>query len=241
MDLARKPFSFADGRSIELFESTWESSSIRARIEEDARAQRAKLNGSGDPVFFFFVETFYSFMASCSRGDVPGPEEAYTLPDEELDRWYEAIIEVNPESFIKADRSRRGEVSFRDGSRFEIVSSHLLSVTMRRARLEEEGLQREPDRNSPKDVLSVYLYPILASCSIGSLPTVEELRQWPEMEIYKWRDAIEVVNPHLFGSSDELSTQESKEITKKKERRRVKSRASSSDSSSLQVTMSPEK
>jgi hypothetical protein len=213
MDLAKLSFTFSDGREIEVFESTWESSSMRTRIEEKARADKARLNGSGDPVFFFFLETFYSYLASCSRGSVPAAEEAYTLPDPDLDGWLLSVIEVNPESFVSVDRSRKGEVSFRDGSRLEIVSGYLPSVTMRRARLEEEALKREEDRNNPKDVFSVYLYPILAACSIGDLPSAGEIRSsWPEAEIYKWRDAIKEINPHWFGSTEETEARTMEEI-----------------------------
>lgn len=230
MDLSRKTFTFSDGRKVEVFESTWESSTLRSRITETARANQARLNGSGDPDFLFFIEEFYSYMASCTSGDVPSPEEAYTLPDTDLDGWLLAVIEVNPESFIKIDRTARGEVTFRDGTRFEIVSSYLPSVSIKRKRLETEGLKKEPDPNNPKDVLSVYLYPILAACSIGEIPSPDEIRQgWPEMELYKWRDAIEEINPHLFGSTveaGERSLQEEKALEKKKERPRRRSRGS---------------
>lgn len=230
MDLSRKDFTFSDGRKVSVFESTWESSTLRSRITETARANQARLNGSGDPDYLFFIEEFYSYMASCTSGDFPSPEEAYTLPDPDLDGWLLAVIEVNPDSFLKIDRMKRGEVTFRDGTRFEIVSSFLPSVVMKRKRLETEGLKREPDPNNPKDVLSVYLYPILASCSIGDIPSPDQIRQeWPEMEVYKWRDAIEAVNPHWFGSAAEAgerSTKEAKDLEKKKERPRRRSRSS---------------
>lgn len=227
MLLKSKPFTFSDGREIMVSESTWDSSSIRSRIEEQARADRARLNGSGDPAFFYFLEAFYSYMASCSSGDVPGAEEAYILPDEDLDSWFLSVVEVNPESFITIDRTKRGEVSFRDGSRLEIVSSFLPSSGIRRARLEEEGLKRETDPDNPKDVFAVYLYPILASCSLGEIPPADEVRKtWPELEIYKWRDAVEAINPHLFGDTGQVETrsrEESREVQKKREKRRAKS------------------
>lgn len=230
MDLERRPFRFSDGREIIVSESTWESSSIRSRIEERIRLDQASQNGNEDPVFFFFVKNFYSYLASCSSGNVPSAVEAYTLPDEDLDAWLEKVIEVNPESFVKVDRRQVGEISFRDGSRFQIVSSYLVSATMKRARLEEEGYQKEKDRENPKDILAVYLYPLLASCSIalsGKIPEIDELRsEWPEGEIYKWRDAVELVNPHLFGSTEEKEERalvEGQEIEKKRRKRRARS------------------
>lgn len=240
MDLARKKFTFTDGREIEVFESTWESASIRSRIEERARSDRSRLNGSGDPTFLFFMETFYSYLASCSRGAVPEAEEAYTLPDEDLDRWYLSVVEVNPESFIRVDRTARGEVEFRDGSRFEIVSYYVPSVILRRMRLEEEALRREPDPNNPKDVFAVYLYPILASCTIGELPGPQTVREtWPELEIYKWRDAVADVNPQLFGDVEKLASQETRAVEKKSKKPRRRSRDGSGASSVHPETMSP--
>lgn len=222
MDLSRKEFTFTDGRKISVSESTWETATRRSQITETERARQAQLNGSGDPDLFFFVEEFYSYMASCTSGDIPSPEEALSLSAPDLDGWLLAVIEVNPESFIKVDRKKRGEVTFRDGSRFEIVSSHLPSVTMKRKRLESEALKREPDPDHPTDVFAVYLYPILASCTLGDVPSIDEIRNhWPETELYKWRDAIEAINPHWFYGSGtaEEATRQDKEITKKKEKR----------------------
>lgn len=239
MELAKKPFTFSDGRSITVMESTWEASSLRTKIEEKARADKSRLNGSGSKVLFYFLETFYSYLASCSSGDVPNENEAFSLSDVDLDEWNQAVIDVNPEMFLTADRRARGEVTFRDGSKFEIVSSYLPSVTMKRYRLEMEGLKKETDPEHPKDVLAVFLYPVLASCSLGSLPTVEELRRWPEAEIYKWRDAVEMINPHLFGNTPAQTIAEAKQEEKKSKRPQEELPHGSVDSSRTPETTSP--
>lgn len=218
MDIARKTIKLEDGREISVFESTWEASANRTRIEETARADRLRLNGTGDPVFLFFLEVYYSYLGSCSSGSIPSPEEAFSLSDRDLDHWYRSIVEVNPEGFKKIDFDLTGEVVFRDGASFRIVSAFLPSVTMKRVRLEEEGLRKEADREKPKDVFSVYVYPLLASCSIGEIPSPEEVKTWPEVEIYKWRDAVEQVNPHLFETAEERAldqARENKEVSKK--------------------------
>lgn len=233
MQRARKPFLFSDGREVEVWESTWETASTRTATEERSRAEKAKLNGSGDPTYFYFIEAFYSFIASCSTGSIPTESEAFSLSPQDLDEWYKAVVEVNPESFLPVDFEKKGSVTFRDGSTFEILSSYLPSVTMRRVKLEEEALKREEDRDHPKDVFSVYLYPILASCSTsqeGEIPSPQEIRAtWPEMEIYKWRDAVEAINPQWFGSSASAQArtlQEAQEVEKKSVRSRPRSRAS---------------
>ena len=46
-----------------------------------------------------FRLTFYPKLAACSRGDVPGEEEARTMPTAELNKWYEAVNRVNPHWF----------------------------------------------------------------------------------------------------------------------------------------------
>lgn len=232
---------FSDGRKIEVTESTWESSSVRSMIEEQAQRDRARLNGSGDSVFLYFMEAFYSYLASVSSGEVPSPEDAIALPDEDLDGWFLSVVSVNPEGFVKVDRADTGEITFRDGSTYTIISSYLPSVTLRRARLEAEALKREADPEHPRDVFAVYLYPVLASCTIGEvpLPPPDEIRSgWPEMEIYKWRDAVEAVNPHLFGSDEKRTVQEEKELTKKKERPRRRLSLGSRGSSKIPETTS---
>jgi hypothetical protein len=223
MERARKQVNLHDGRSLTVEESTWESAARRSAIEERARRERAQANGSADPVLFYFLENYYSFLASCTLGEIPEAKEALELPAEDLDSWFNSIVEVNPESFLELDRWASSEVEFRDGSRFRILSAYLPSVTLRRIRLEEEALSREEDRNNPKDIFSVYLYPILAACSIGEIPDPETIRrEWPESQIYKWRDAVKEVNPQWFMTSEEI---EEKTLQKTEEEQKKSSRS----------------
>jgi hypothetical protein len=231
MERARKEITLTDGRKLLVEESTWESAGKRSAMEENARAEKAKLNGSGDPVRFYFIETFYAYMVSCSTGSsLPDVFDALSLPDQDLDSWFEAVVEVNPDSFLQVDRSAESEVVFRDGSSFRIVSAYRPSVALRRVRLEEEALQKEADRDNPKDIFSVYLYPILAACSIGETPSPDEIRStWPETEIYKWRDAVKEINPQWFNTSEEEADRtlaQSQETQKKRGKSRKRSRPS---------------
>jgi hypothetical protein len=223
MKLAEKEFRFQDGRELKVLEASWDRASLRSTIEEQARADKTRLNGSGDPVLLYFKEVFYASLASCSLGNVPSAEEALSLPDQDLDSWWLSVVEVNPETYARVDRAVEGIVEFRDGSSFRILSGYLPSVTMRRLRLEAEALGREEDREHPKDVFSVYLYPILASCSIGDIPSAEEIRKtWPEAELYKWRDAVEQINPQWFSSDIQIGTPAQAESELKKKERRPK-------------------
>lgn len=210
MNLAEKEFRLSDGRELRVLEASWDRASARSAIEEQARADKARLNGSGDPVLLYFKEVFYSSLASCSIGPVPSAEEALELPAQDLDSWWLSVIEVNPSVYAEVDRSAEDRVEFRDGSIFRIISGYLPSVAMKRLRLEREALSREEDPNNPKDIFSAYLYPILASCSIndfGSIPSAQEVRSsWPEAEIFKWREAVEKINPQWFGEIEIGST-----------------------------------
>jgi hypothetical protein len=216
----KKTFQLSDGRKIEVHEASWDIAAARSAQEEQARAKRLKLNGSGDSYSLYFEENFYSILSSHSTGEIPLLEEAIGLPAEDVDGWFLEIVRVNKESFIEADREAEGRAEFRDGTIFRIVSAYRPSVTMRRFKLEEEALSKEEDRDHPKDVFSVYLYPILASCSIGEIPSSSDVRDWPESEIYKWRDAVKAINPQWFGDPGTIQTAESNEKKSGRSRKR---------------------
>lgn len=225
MKLAEKIIELKDGRKIRVSEASFDMGIAQGRMQEEARADRARLNGSGDPVQLFFLESYYAALRSCSLGeDIPSLGEALEMDPEDLDRWHLSLIEVNPLDYIPVDRLAEGRIEFRDGSSFRIRSGYLPSVQLRRARLEAEALAREEDKEEPKDIFAVYLYPLLASCSHGEgdLPGAEELRKsWPQSEIYRWRDAVKEVNPQWFGEAGEPAP-EPEAIQKKKGKSRVK-------------------
>lgn len=76
------------------------------------------------------------------------------------------------------------------------------------------------------------IYPKMAACSTGDVPTVEQAMAMPSSEINKWYRAAERVNPEWFAAFKEITerkvadlekTPEGKEQVKKKERRRRRS------------------
>lgn len=42
-----------------------------------------------------FRETMYPKLAACSSGDVPSEEEAFSMPIDNISRWYDAAYELN--------------------------------------------------------------------------------------------------------------------------------------------------
>ncbi len=203
LERAQKPYTFSDGRRVIVWEANWDIASVRDHIREEAIAERAKLNGHGDPELLFFQEVYYSYLASCSVGDVPNLQEAFRLPAAELDGWYQAVMDTNPSWFTETDLSAQETVVFRHGLQVTILSAYRPSVTMRRLHLEAEAERTDPEH---KDIFAWYVYPRLAGCSVGDLPTADELRSsWPETEIYTWKDAAQRVNPDWFGGPQETA------------------------------------
>ena len=222
----QKPFDLA-GSSLTVWESSWDISMARTAMEEDARAQKAKLNGSGDPDFLFFFEAIYAPLAACSTGDVPTVEQAYQLPPDAWDRWYETARAVDPDTF--GDEVIEPEtVELRDGSKITILPSYLPSVQMQLQRLERLANEAQAEGESVSTVtFRLLYYPRLAACSTGDVPSMDEARsEWPTAELDRWYQAARRTNPRLFLPLEEiaLQNQEAAEAQqKKKDKRRRKS------------------
>jgi hypothetical protein len=229
---AQKPFTFTDGREIVVQEANWDIAATRDQIRETALADKAKLNGSGDPELLYFHEVYYSYLASCSTGNVPDLHAAFGLAPVDLDGWYQVVMDVNPRWFTVTDQSIQEPIEFQDGLTLIIVSAYRPSAVMKRLHLELEAERADPGH---LDVFAWYIYPRLAGCTEGDLPAASELRtQWPETEIYKWTDAARRINPHWFGSpQDAESRLQAETLTaEKKSARRPRKSSSSSRRSS---------
>ncbi len=224
LERAQKRYQFSDGRRVVVQEANWDIAAIRDRIREEASAEKARLNGQGDPELLYFHEVYYSYLASCSSGDVPDLQNAFHLPASDLDGWYQTVMDTNPSWFVEADQSAQEIVKLRNGLTLTVVSANRPSAVLRRLHLEVEAERADPGH---LDIFNWYIYPRLAGCTIGEIPTAAELRSaWPETEIYKWTDAAKRVNPRWFGGPQETAERlqaETLQQEKKSNKRRKKS------------------
>jgi hypothetical protein len=223
---AQKSFKFSDGRQVIVQEANWDIAAVRDRIVEEVIARRGELKEKGDPELLYFHEFYYSSLASCSTGDVPDLQSAFHLPADDLDGWYQAVMDTNPQWFLETDQSAQEVVTFRDGRTLTVISANRPSVVMRRLHLETEAERNAPDKRKI-DVFAWYIYPRLAGCTVGDIPSADELRrEWPEAEIYKWTDAAKRVNPRWFGSPQESAERLQTETLQQEKKRKGKRRKS---------------
>ena len=230
-----KPFTLSTG-SLTVWESSWDISMARSALEEEARTQRKKcqeqlkeqFDGSPEAQLLYFQEMIYAPLAACSTGEVPDVEQAFQLPPADLDGWFNATREVDPESF--GDENAEPEtVTFRDGSQITILPAYLPSVLMKLHQLETAAEQtpEQPAESIATVTFRVLYYPRLAACSIGDVPSMEDARtEWPTSELDKWYGATRRVNPRLFLPLEEIALQNkeaAEQQQKKKDRRPRKS------------------
>ncbi len=219
----QKPYTFTDGRQVVVHEANWDIAAERDRIIDDALAQKSQ---GGDSELLYFQEIYYSYLAPCSSGDVPDLLTAFHLPPDDLDGWYQAVIDTNPSWFLKVDRSFQEVIKFRGGLRLTVVSGLRPSSVMRRMHLELEA-KRATGSKDRLDVFRWYIYPRLAGCTRGAVPSADELRrEWPETEIYRWTDVARRGTPTWFSSPQQAAEQvqaETLQTEKKKDKRRKRS------------------
>lgn len=219
-----KPFTFTSGSQIEIWQPSWDMSMELREIEDLARAEKAKQNGSGNPDFFYFYEQIYAPLAACSEGDVPTAESAFTLSPPDLDGWYQVARQVYPRWFESGELTER-VVTFSDGSTLTVLSKRP-SVLLRRFQLEQEVDRGEPLESIKKEAFRVNYYPKLAGCSIGDVPTMEVARtQWGEDDLQAWYDGAVQVIPEWFLHLEEIverNQRAAEALERKKKRRRSK-------------------
>jgi hypothetical protein len=220
----QKAFTFPNGSSLVVWQANWDISMERNAIEEQARADRARLNGSGDPELRYFQEMIDSGLAAASEGDVPALATAFQLPPEDLDAWHLAVAEVNPTWFTATDYQQE-EIQI--GERTITVLSLRPSVLMRRMHLEQAASLQTPSTNAGQETFRAVYYPRLAGCSLGDVPTEAEARtDWSIDELQVWYDAAKRLIPSWFLSLEamaEQNQQASLEAQAKKKRRRARS------------------
>jgi hypothetical protein len=217
----QKPFTFSDGSQIIAWQASFDEAMEREEIEEAARAEKAKANGSGDPALFYFQEMIYAGLAAASTGAVPTSEQAFRLSAEDLDGWWDAVRNANPGWYGPGELWQK-DSQLSDGSTITVLSKRP-SVLMRRFRLEQEVDQQPPLASMRREAFRVMYYPKLAGCSIGTVPSMDEARaEWPAEDLQAWYDTAREVIPEWFLHLEELveqNRQAAEEAEKKRKSR----------------------
>jgi len=98
MELNREVVTFRDGTELTVTEATWGSTLMLQELEEQARVDPLP-----DPKDNAFQAAIWPKLRACSSGTVPSFEEALMMPATELDKWYNAAKQVNPDWFLALD------------------------------------------------------------------------------------------------------------------------------------------
>jgi len=109
-------------------------------------------------------------------------------------------------------------VTFRDKKQVT-VSEENWNIGTLLTKLNEDAA-KEPVDNVNDQVFRQVFYPKLAACSSGDVPSEEEAKQMPSMELDKWYEAVRRVNPQWFAGIDALMSKQ--DVEKKKVRKRRK-------------------
>jgi len=220
MELRTKTIRLMDGKNLVVHEA---DASYDARMA--LLVNEANTADHNDKNFLFFWRTYYPILAACANGQIPTPAEAYALPADVLDEWYLTVWELNQDILGATKEARSRVVEFRDGSSLTAHETlDLPSFTLRIVALENEALNRE---NVPASEVSfrTYVYPRVAGCSSGNVPSVEEAIKYPRAELAKWSAIVMDLNPKLFqfimDEAARVSPLADKEEVKKKRKRRA--------------------
>jgi hypothetical protein len=222
MPRKQKDFTFSNGDSLVVWQATLDISMSRAEIEEQARSDRAKLNGSGDKELLFFHEVIYPGLAAASEGDVPAVADAFRMTPTDWDAWHLAVAEVNPRWYtIHEYRQEEVEIS---GRKITVLSLRP-SVMMRRVHFEREA-EKGPALLSPRrEAFRIVQYPMLAGCSIGDVPSFDEaLKEWSEDEMQAWYEPARRLVPEWFMPLEEAALKNQQAADEEKKTRKSRTR-----------------
>lgn len=119
-------------------------------------------------------------------------------------------------------------VEFRDNTSVTVTERNW-ETDARIVALETEA-EQNPLEDQQRQFFHLYVYPKLAACSTGDVPSEEDAYDMPSGEREKWWDAAKRVNPKWFAPMEEAAEKITAEMLKKKETRRTKSMPASEKS-----------
>lgn len=136
-------------------------------------------------------------------------------PDPWLPRWKSA----NP--FFDNSMLNREKVKFRDGSDLivyeenQVIAEYIIEL--------EQEADNNPHPDAARQLFRKVFYSKLIACSAGDVPTDEQARMMPAVELNKWIEAVRRINPNWFVNLDNALSQMSDDEKKRKPRKRRKS------------------
>ena len=96
-----KKVVFSDGSNLVVSESNWDIAMKLSQLENQAQDNPHENND----IQLFRVAFYPKLVACVVKGDAPTEEEARSMPETELDKWYMAVKEMNPKWFAAVDEA----------------------------------------------------------------------------------------------------------------------------------------
>jgi len=112
-------------------------------------------------------------------------------------------------------------IEFRDGTKLTVTEANW-PADVKVSEMEREA-ENNPRKDNQRQFYAMAVYPKLAACSTGDIPTEEQAFLMPSAEHDKWYNAAARVNPNWFDPLEKAAKQLSTEAMKKKEKKRTKS------------------
>ena len=138
---------------------------------------------------------------------------------DKIDLWLPRWKAENP--FFENSMLNREKVKFRDGSQLivyeenQIIAEYILEL--------EREAEANPHPDSARQLFRKVFYSKLIACSAGSVPTDEQARNMPAVELNKWIEAVRRINPDWFLNLDKAIEKMSEEEKKRSRKRPRKS------------------
>lgn len=210
MQLEQETVKLRDGTEIVVSEADFPASVKLQRMQKEAREKPLE-----DAILQSFRVGIYPTLAASSSGE-PSLEEAYKLLEgdpEGIDQWYRAVRRLNTDWFDYKELNEKIEkIKFRDGLILTVRDWQLPSIWYRVAKLERDRVEVEDPR---EQAFAWAIYPKMAGCSDGDVPTEAEAYHWPNKELNKWYELVDKLNPQLFKALKDVKAEA--ETVKKKE------------------------
>jgi hypothetical protein len=220
MQIQTKSISLADGRSILVCEADGNFDPRLAQMEANAK----KLE-SDDKTLIYFAMYFYPVLYACTKGEAPSLEDAYAMAPADLDGWYQTVAELNPEIIKLKDPAESRICAFRDDTQLTVHRTNDLPSYMLKLFKYEQTAQDNPPTVADEIPFRIMIYPKLAACSSGEIPSVDDAIKYPRTELSKWMDlAVELNRDWFLSIIDAAAEVNKKELVKKKGRGRAPSR-----------------